>query len=457
MTRSRDTIVVTALASIVGERHLLIDNDVLATYETDWTGRFRGHARCVVRPADTGEVAAVVRVCSEHEVAIVAQGGNTGLVGSGVPRSGEVVLSMRRLNQVSEADPAGGGIVAGAGATLAAVQTAARNAGFDFGVDLAARDSATIGGMVATNAGGIHVLRHGMMRNQLIGAEAVLADGSIVGSVPRTVKANTGYDLAAILCGSEGTLGLVTRVQLRLVPRPRERAAALLGIESPSRLAPFVAALRSRLSELNAVEFIDDAALDLVCHHRHLPAPLPNTYPLYVLVECAGDTGQAGHLAAAVEALGIDTSATAVADSEPAVRELWEYREAVSESVNSAGIPHKFDIAIRTSDYGDFLPAVRKRIHEHAPGAMTVLFGHAGDGNVHINVLGAIPGDENVVREVLQLVAEFQGSISAEHGIGIAKAPYLELTHTDDELALQRRIKAALDPAGLLNPGVLGL
>ena len=277
-----------ALVAAVGERHVLTDPGMTGAHTTDWTGRFRGEAAAVVRPADTGEVVAVVRACADHGAAIVPQGGNTGLVGGAVPAAGEVVLSLRRLDRRRHVDADAGQVTAGAGVTVARLHDAARAAGWDYGVDFAARDSATVGGTVATNAGGLRVLRHGDTRRQLLGVEAVLADGSVVSHLGGLEKDNTGYDLAGLLCGSEGTLGVVTAVRLRLVPRTDERVVALLACDDAGAAVTAAQRLRQRLPSLDAAELFLAAGLDLVCEALGLPRPFAGDHDAYLLVEAAG-------------------------------------------------------------------------------------------------------------------------------------------------------------------------
>ena len=442
------------LVDIVGSGHVLVDSDLTSGYETDWTGRFAGTSRCVVRPGDGDETAEVVRVCAREHAAIVPQGGNTGLVGGGVPRGGEVVLSLRRLNSIADVDDVVGNIIVGAGATLGAVQAAAAGSGYTTGIDLAARDSATIGGMIATNAGGMHVLRYGTMREQVIGVEAVLADGSRVGRLPALLKDNTGYSFAALLTGSEGTLGVITRAQIRLVPLLAEHAVALIGLQSAEPLPALLTALRHRASNLHALEFVDGATLDVVREHLHVANPLADSYPIYVLVECASQAAPRDELAGALDSL-VDASATAVAETPTACAHLWQYREAVTESLNTLGIPHKLDITVSPMLLPEFIGRIPALIADVDGAARVFMFGHFGDGNVHINVLGPAADDMAVDDAVLRFVAELGGSISAEHGIGIAKTRWLGLTRSDAELASMRAIRTALDPSGILNPGVL--
>jgi FAD/FMN-containing dehydrogenase len=447
-----------ALVGVVGPANVLVDADLRAGYETDWTGRFRGSARCVVRPASTEEVAGVLRACSAVAAAVVPQGGNTGLVGGSVPRGGEVVLSLRRLHAIVPVDAQHGEVVVGAGAVLGAVRADARAAGWDFGVDMASRDTATIGGMVSTNAGGVHVLRYGPMRNQVLGLEAVLADGTVVGRIPGLRKDNTGYDMAGLLAGSEGTLAVITRVHLALVAYLSDRVDALCALDGFADALTVSAALRKRVDSLFALEVFFADGLELVCEHTGLGLPFDRSYAAYLLIECAGRAGSAGLLVD--ELAGVlgecpQVQATAVAIDSASRERLWAYRERHTEAINAAGIPHKLDVTLPFDQLVDFERAVRARLNEVAPRARVVCFGHLGDGNLHINLLGPPPDDFEVDAAVLALVAAMGGSISAEHGIGIAKRAALERSGNPADIAAMRAIKLALDPLGILNPGVL--
>ena len=442
-----------ALTEVVGPAHVLVDADVRAPYETDWTRRFSGAARLVVRPADADEVATVVAACTGAGAPVVPQGGNTGLVGGGVPRGGEVVLSLARLRALGPVDAVAGEVTVGAGATLGALQAHAGAVGLAFGVDLAARDSATVGGMVATNAGGIHVLRHGPMRRQVVGLEAVLADGSVLRRLPGLAKDSTGYDLPGLLVGSEGTLGVVTAVRLRLVPAYAERVVALLGVADTAAAVGLLPRLRA-LPSLDAVEVMYPEGLALVRAHAGLPAPLPARHGAYLLVECAGDADPTDELAGALEGAP-EVAEAAVGRTSGERAALWAYRERHTEAVNAAGVPHKLDVALPLGELVAFEAALRRRVAEVDASARLVLFGHLDDGNLHVNVLGPGPDDDAVDDAVLRLVAHHGGSISAEHGVGVAKARWLPLTRDAADRAAMAAVKRALDPAGLLNPGVI--
>ena len=443
------------LESIVGPSNVLTDDAMTESYAIDWTGRFRGSTPAVVRPADTTEVALVVLWCAAHDVAIVPQGGNTGLVGGSVPLRDEIVLSLRRLNMLSEVDAGAGQITAGAGVTIGDLQRAARATGWDYGVDWGARDTATVGGSIATNAGGSKVARYGDTRAQLVGIEAVLADGSVVSHLGGLVKDNTGYHLPSLLCGSEGTLGIITAARLRLVPLLSERVVALIGFDDTDGALRATSELRRSLPTVEAIELFFDDGLQLVRDTFDLPAPLPSPAPTYLVVECADRVDPSESFARAVDSLGVDAARVAVATSSPDRAALWRYREAHTEAINLIGPPHKLDVTLPADALGRFVTVVRERIAATRPDATVWLFGHAADGNVHVNVTGVDPGDEQIDQIVLTLVASLQGSISAEHGIGTAKKRWLRMTRTDAELNAMRAIKRALDPKGILNPNVL--
>jgi FAD/FMN-containing dehydrogenase len=442
------------LTGIVGNQHVLVDADLKAQYETDWTRRFTGEARCVVRPANTGEVAAVVRACADAGVAITVQGGNTGLVGGGVPAGGEVLLSLGRLTTLDEVDVLEAQVTAGAGVTLEKLQQHARPYGLDVGVDLAARSAATVGGLVATNAGGIRVVRYGSMREQLTGIEAVLADGSVVSRLVGLAKDNTGYDLTQLLAGSEGTLAIITKVRLRLVPLLPARAVALVAVDGVPSALDLLAAARAGLPSLSAAELFLADGLDLVRAYGKLAAPFAEAHPAYVVLECAGRTDPTDEL---LEVLGESEAVldATVASDVTGVAKLWAYRETHTEAISAAGVPVKLDVSVPLRELAGLVAELPGTVAAAAPGSRAIIFGHLGEGNLHVNVLDAEGKAEEVTDAVLRLVASRRGSISSEHGVGRAKAHWLSLSRSETEIAAMRRIKTALDPAATLNPGVL--
>ena len=446
------------LRDAVGDEHVLTDADLRGSYETDWTRRFTGTSTCVVRPASSEEVAAVVQVCGRHRAAIVLQGGNTGLVGAAVPAGGEVLMSLRRLTGLGDVDVAAQQVTVGAGVTLADLQTHARAAGLDFGVDLAARDSATVGGLAATNAGGIRVLRFGSMAAQVAGVEAVLADGSVLSRLGGLAKDQTGYDLGQLLVGSEGTLGVITRLRLRLVPQLPERAVALIAVEGTTSALLVLQQLKALLSDVAAAEILYEDGLRLVMAHARVSRPFDQPHPAYLLVEVAGRTDPTDALMEALGDVEGMLDATLAKDA-PTRRALWDYREKHTEAINAAGVPVKLDVCLPPGELPGFVDDLPGAVAAVAPAARPILFGHLNEGNLHVNIMLEANAAEDeyhqITRVVLERVAASAGSISSEHGVGRSKAPYLHLSRSPVEVAAMRAVKQALDPEGLLNPGVL--
>jgi FAD/FMN-containing dehydrogenase len=441
------------IVDVVSPVHVLADAESKAGYEVDWTRRFAGSTPAVARPGSVGEVAAVVEICRRHGVAIVPQGGNTGMVGGGVPLDGELVLSTRRLTGRLEIDRLSRQVIAGAGVTVEAVQQAAAAAGLRYPVDFGARGSATIGGSIATNAGGINLVRYGGTREQLVGVEAVLGTGSVVRRMGGLIKDNTGYHLPSLLCGSEGTLGVITEARLRLVAATPEHAVAMVAMESVEAAVAAVARWRS-LASLEAVELLFDECMELVLGAFQLARPLATRAPVYVLIELSGDADPGEDLAIAVG--GVDGVLDAVVASDSARRQaLWRLREEQAAAIQTVGVPHKYDVTIPQSALAAFTARAREVVSWVDPGARVWMFGHVGDGNLHVNVTGVAPDSVAVDLAVYELVVAFEGSISAEHGIGTAKARYLPLDRDPAELTAMRAIKSALDPDRILNPNVL--
>lgn len=441
-----------ALRAVVGPANLAAGADAKSPYEHDLTGRFSGTARLVVRPADTAEVAECVRICLARNQRIVVQGGNTGMVGGQIPRPEEIVLSLERLASLGEIEPLAGQVTAGAGVTLEALQRHSLAHGFEFPVDHAARSKATVGGMIATNAGGALAARFGMTRAYVAGLEAVLPDGTVVSRLSGLLKDTAGYDWTSLLVGSEGTLGIVTAARLRLVPAAARRAVALFALDSLGRALDLVQVLRGSAS-IRAADFFLAAGLDLVCEVKGIAPPFAARHPAYLVVENGAAVDPETELAEAAAA-GEELYAEAAIASDSAGREqLWLFREAHNECIAASGVPHKLDVAVGIASTEAFVADVVEAIAELWPTARTICYGHLGDGNVHVNVLGPDPGDERVDEVVLRRVAAFGGSIAAEHGIGVAKTRWLGLTRTEAEIELMRTLKAALDPAGILGHG----
>jgi FAD/FMN-containing dehydrogenase len=321
-------------------------------------------------------------------------------------------------------------------------------------VDLAARSAATVGGLVATNAGGIRVLRYGSMREQVVGVEAVTAAGEVVTHLTGLAKDNTGYDLAQLLVGSEGTLAVLTRVRLRLVPAVAGRAVALVGVAGTEAALDLVAVARARLASLSAAEIFFPDGLELARSYASLPPPFAASFGAYVVLECAAATDPTDDLLAVLADCEVVGDATVASDPAGRAR-LWAYRESHTEAIATAGVPVKLDVCVPLPALPALVRELPPTVAAAAPGARVIVFGHVNEGNLHVNVLDAGPAGEAVTEAVLRLVAAYHGSISSEHGVGRAKAAFLELSRSPQEIALMRAVKRALDPAGLLNPGVL--
>ena len=453
------------LTKIVGAQHVLTDPELMVPYVTDWTRRWRGDAQAVIRPGNTAEVSAVVRTCRDAGVSITVQGGNTGLVGGSVPARHSddvagvplpVLVSTRRLTRLDEVDQLAGQVTVGAGVTLGDLHKHAGAAGWEYGVDLAARDSATVGGTVSTNAGGIRVIAYGMTRAQVRGIEAVLPDGEVIEHLGGLVKDNTGYDLAGLFTGSEGTLGIITAVRLSLVRPTAATSVALIGVSSFGQALHLLhTAIESEVSVL-AAEITDRTGMRLAMEVATLAWPLTGDHQFVLLLEVAdGGTG-GGFIADALAdcdvVIGIDASTK---------KRLWEYRERQSEafSVHAAktagGIAHKLDISIPLQHLGECADELRDRMSRYPQVDTFGVFGHLGDGNLHVEITGPDADDESVDFEVLSVVAKYQGSVSAEHGIGRAKTKWLDTSRSTSEILAMRAIKQAWDQNNLMNPGVI--
>jgi FAD/FMN-containing dehydrogenase len=459
----------TDLCAAVGEAHVLQGGD-LSAYERDWRKRWHGRAFAVVRPGSTAEVAAVLQACARHGVAVVPQGGNTGLVGGSVPDDSgtQVLLNLGRLNRVRAIDTANLTMTVEAGCVLQAAQDTAEAAGLLLPLSLAAEGSCTIGGNLATNAGGTQVLRYGNARELCLGLEVVTPDGEVWEGLSGLRKDNTGYDLRHLYIGSEGTLGVITAAVLRLYPQPAASMTALAACDSVAQcVALLQLAQRRAAASLTGFEVVSDCALSLVRKHfPQIPQPLPPS-PWTVLLEVS-DAESAGHastvfeglLEAALEA-GVITDA-AVASSVAQSRAMWHLRESISMAQAEEGLNIKHDIALPVSRIPDFVARTDAALEQAFPGVRLVNFGHLGDGNLHYNVqvpVGGSPAEflarhEHAVNAlVYDAVQAHGGSISAEHGIGALKRDELAQRKSPVALSLMRSIKRALDPAQRMNPG----
>ena len=444
------------LGEIVGSSHVLTDADAMAGYLTDWTGRWTGSAVAVVRPLTADEVAAVVGLCADEGIAICPQGGNTGLVGGSIPPADAstpaIVLSTARMTDIDEIDTVGRSVGVQAGVTLAALDARASSAGLRFGVDLASRESATLGGMVATNAGGTRMIRHGNTRSQLLGIEAVRADGQILRRWRSLVKDNVGYDVPGLLAGSEGTLAVITRVLVRLVPTTGATVVFVAAIDDVSVALALIDAVSDAGLTTEAAEIMTQAGVDLV-HDHGVRRPVSSPAQFYVLLEVSGPHDAEDVVLQVLD--GQSGVVDAVVEPGPA-RDLWLVRESHTESIaRSTTTPVvKLDVSVPLRA----LPAAFAELAAIADDddCRPILFGHVGDGNIHVNLLDvAEESVESLTDRVFRVVSAHGGSISAEHGIGRAKVAWTGLGRSAVDLDTMKAIKTALDPAGLLNPGVL--
>lgn len=442
------------LAGIVGAAHVITDAEVLDGRSVDHTGRYRGQASALVRPGSADEVAAVLRACRDAGEYVTIQGGRTSLVAGTVPEHDDVLLSTERLRELGGVDVVERRIHVAAGATLAEVQRAASAADLVFGVDLAARDSATVGGMASTNAGGLRTVRYGNMGEQVIGLDVALPDGSVMHRHSQVRRDNTGYDLASLFVGAEGTLGVITGLDLRLYPAPRHRVTAICGFEDLDALLEMGRVFRD-MQGIAALELVDARASALTAEHLGVAAPVEGAWQL--LVELAGDTDQTDRLAVALEearmsgepAVGIDVGAQ---------QRLWQIRESVADILGVYGPPLKFDVSLPLSTIAAFAAASAELVAEHAPDAIPVLFGHIGEGNLHLNVVRcALVGDaeRDLYSAMMELIARCGGNVSSEHGVGSRKRGYVSMSRSETDIAAMRAVKAAFDPSGYLNPAVL--
>jgi FAD/FMN-containing dehydrogenase len=456
-----------ALKSALGPKGWSTDPEDMAPHTRDWRGRWQGETPILLKPASTAETAEAVRICAEAGIAITPQGGNTGLVGGSIPQ-GEVLISMARMKQVREVDTANDSVTVEAGCILETVQTLAAENDRLFPLSLGSQGSATIGGLISTNAGGVHVLRYGMMRDLVLGIEAVLPDGRIWNGLRGLRKDNSGYDLKQVFIGAEGTLGIVTAATLKLFPRPSEMTVAFAGIPSPSAAVEILGIAKAASGgTLSALEIIPRNALDLVL--RHIPGsrdPLAASHPWYVLLEIGA--GRIGEGRAAMEAAletGLERGLVedaVIAESEAQAQALWQLREPIAEAEKAHGKAAKHDVSIPVSKIAAFIAegsVIAERMLEDAE---VIAFGHVGDGNVHFNVMQKAEGAGEdfvaacrpVTEAIYDLVQTYGGSIAAEHGVGTLKSGDLA-RHRPLEVEMMKSIKSALDPCGIMNPRVL--
>ena len=457
-----------ALKSAVGDGGWTDDPAEVAPWLTEWRNRWRGHTPLMLTPRSTDEVAAAVRICAEHRVAITPQGGDTGLVGGQIP-FGEVLLSTRKLRAVRDVTPLDDAMTVEAGVTLLEAQQAAAAADRLFPLSLAAEGSATIGGVISTNAGGTAVIRYGVMRDLVLGIEAVMPDGEVFRGLKRLRKDNTGYDLKQLLIGAEGTLGIVTAASLKLFPVMRSRATAMVGLTDPAQAIELLARAKAETGGgVDAFELMKRIGLEFVL--THIPdtrEPLAEAHPWYVLVELASgepgaaEAGMERLLASALEDGLIADAALAQSDAQAAA--FWKLREEQSAGQKPEGAGWKHDVSVPVSRVAAFIAEATAAVERFHPGCRVSAFGHVGDGNIHYDVIRPAGADDAAFaalrddgsRIVHDIVARYDGSISAEHGLGRLKTAEALAYKDPVQVAAMRAVRAALDPQRIMNPAVL--
>jgi FAD/FMN-containing dehydrogenase len=461
-----------ALVRIVGEEHAIRDEAAMAPYLVEWRDRYHGKAALVLKPGETEQVSAILKLANETRTAIVPQGGNTGLVGGQIPfeTGHEVVVSLERLDRVRNIDLASNCMTVEAGLVLALARQVAANAGRLFPLSLASEGSCQIGGVLATNAGGVAVLAYGSARDLTLGLEVVLADGTVWNGLKSLRKDNSGYDLKDLFIGSEGTLGIITAAVLRLFPKPSERVTCMAGLSLLEAAPDFFARVMGQAGPaLTAFEIMPRVGLDFVLRHgSDVRDPFPSPHPWYVLFELSSprEGEELQRLAESVLDEGLkarEIESAIVASSLAQSQALWRLRELMSEVQKHEGGSIKHDVAVPVARIPEFIARANQLVELMIPGARPVPFGHLGDGNIHYNV-SQPPGMDRTIflshweamnAAVHEIVLDLGGSISAEHGIGRLKRDILPHAKPAIELELMRKIKAAFDPNGILNPGKL--
>lgn len=458
--------IIASIRAIVGEKGVIEGNDQ-APFLSEWRGRWPGEAAMIVAPASTGEVADIVKICAAGNIAITPQGGNTGLVGGQIPSGNEILLSLKRMRSVRDISTLNNTMTVDAGLTLAEAQATANHADRLFPLSIGSEGSCQIGGVISTNAGGVNVLRYGNTRDLVLGLEAVTPNGEIWNSLKRLRKDNTGYDLKQLLIGGEGTLGIVTGAVLKLFPKPADVVTACAGVASAANAVALLSHMQGATGgAATSFELLSRRCIDLVL--KHIPEtrdPLQSPHQWYVLMEFS--SGQSSGLreiienalAEALERNLIDDAT--IAENQAHTAMFWRIRHSISEAINGEGLGTRHDVSVATSDIPAFLEKAGAKVEHLAPGARIVAFGHIGDGNIHYDVIppeGAAPDALDEKRPIIEtavydVIDLFDGSISAEHGIGRHRRDTLAKRKSAVEMEMMRAIKNALDPRGIMNPG----
>jgi FAD/FMN-containing dehydrogenase len=443
------------------------DPDEISGHARDWRGRYQGESPLLLKPGSTQDVALILKACNAAGIAVLPQGGNTGLVGGSTPQ-GEVLISLKRMNAVRVVDSANESLTCEAGAILETIQTRAAEAGKLFPLSLGSQGSAMIGGLISTNAGGVHVLRYGMMRDLVLGLEVVLPDGRILNDLSGLRKDNTGYDLKQLFIGAEGTLGVVTAATLKLFPRPASTAVAIAAVDSPRHAVELLGFMKDQTGgAVAAFELMPKNAIDLAAHHiPGVRQPLESAPKWAVLIELvSAEKDRAPVLLEDALGAAFDrelTSDAVISQSDAQAASFWALREGIPEAEKAHGKAAKHDVSVPVSRMGQFMEEAISLAESADPDVMVIAFGHVGDGNVHFNVARKQPGSDEafiqrmapVTAKIYDLVDAHGGSISAEHGVGILKQSELA-SRKPAEVAVMRAIKQALDPKGIMNPRVL--
>jgi len=443
----------------VGDGVVSTDPGDLAEFGRDWTKVYEPRPLALARPRSTAEVSAIVALANENGVGVVPSGGRTGLAGGAVAKDGELVLSLSRMNKLGAVDRVGHTVVVEAGAVTEAVHEHCAIHGLTWPVDFASKGSSHVGGNIATNAGGIRVIRYGLTRQWVLGLEVVLASGAVLSMGAALEKNNTGVDLRQLFIGSEGTLGIITAATLKLAKLPRDNDVMMFAVEDLAAVIRLFRAVREAPFELQAFEFFTDKCLARVTRHRKQSSPFSESAPCYVVLEAdKAPTGEAFLASLFERGLVLDGT---IAQHATQAAQLWSLREGISESLSATGLPHKNDIALPIAGLEAFCAELLTLIGDRYPGWEVCLFGHIGDGNLHVNVMKPEDLDKATFLEkthevdsvIFSLVKAHGGSISAEHGIGLLKRDYLGFSRSPAEIEAMRAIKRALDPKNTLNPG----
>jgi len=457
------TTMLNRLTELFGVSHVLSDPLQTQAYALDWTTLYTPNASAVVFPTEIDQVVELVQMAMMEGMALVPSGGRTGLVGGAVASHGEVVVSFEKMNRILASNEFDATVCCEPGVVLQTLQESVKAQGYYYPVDLAARGSCQIGGNIATNAGGLHVIRYGSTRNWVAGLKVVTGEGECLNLNRGLVKNATGYDLRHLFTGSEGTLGLIVEATLHVTAPPNASQVVLFSLSEIEAMLPLMHLLRSRLP-LMAVEFFSEASLEIVLEQTKLVRPIEKaSYYVLAEFETEGASQEQAMLAIYEKAHHKKWILDAIiSQSEKQKAQLWEYRERITETIAQFH-PYKQDVAVLTSQVSEFVQALEQGLQTQFPGLQPVLFGHIGDGNVHVNILPAASQTQDAFMAqfdklndwLFALVSQFKGTIAAEHGVGLLKSHYLSYSRSASELLYFKRIKAAFDPKGILNPGKL--